>query len=157
MSGLGSLRHWVCPIAGNECRISPLSHLRLPFLSAEGERALWLHWLPLLIFFTALPPLLLWKKSFMGLSPLSIRASLQFLALTHVARIFSGELPSISLHLMRKRAGPREEVTFPGRCLQVLKKKSAASWDAPIHPGGQTAAERKGCDCPLALYGESVS
>lgn len=89
---------------------SPHSHLSLPFLSAEGERALWLNWLPLL-FFTLLPLLLLWKGSSMGLSPCFIRASLQSLSLTHMPRIFSGELPSNDFHLMHKH------VQIPGRQL----------------------------------------
>jgi len=67
----------------------------------------------------------------------------------------------IALHLLKPDAqtfaDPGEVAASPGRCLQVLEKKSAASQDAPIHPEAQTAVERKGCAHPLALYGGSAS
>lgn len=120
-AGLGSPRHWICPVFGNECRVSPHSHLRLPFLSAEGGRALWLNWLPLL-FCTASPSSFSGKgHSWASLLASSAPPCNFFLSHTCPGSFLENCLP-LTYSDAQTRADPREAVTFPGRCLQVLKK-----------------------------------
>lgn len=118
LRGLVFLSHRICHIFGNECRISPRLQicLRMAFAFPLCRRSKGTGFaLASPTHLPHHPPLLLvlWERPFMGrsLPPDSIRASLQFLAVTHMPSNFSGKLPSIYLCLMHKC------VRIPGRQL----------------------------------------
>lgn len=69
-----------------------------------------------------LPLLLLWKRSLMGLSPRFISASLQFLSLTHMPRIFSGDLPSTDLLWCTNTCRSQGGSYFPRQMSPSVKK-----------------------------------
>lgn len=131
LRGLGLLSHRICHIFGNECRISP--HLQIclrmafafPLCRRSKGTVVALASLTHFPHHPPPPPPPPLGKAVYGTQPPSpLHQGLPAISSchTHAQQLFW----KIALHLLMSDeqmcADPREVATFPGRCLQVLKK-----------------------------------